>query len=133
MQQHGERATPPDLFSLIGAAVLLIAALMGSFWASDHYHIPLVAVLLVWASILFCTTVGWDYRKGFKSARFALFFCLWLAANGWIFYLTAAYASWLLYVWLLPVQLGIGYILAFRLFGIRPEPKGSKNLNSNLP
>jgi peptidoglycan/LPS O-acetylase OafA/YrhL len=113
-----------DRLLLIGAAIVFIAVWVGAFSAADHYHVSSLAVFMAFGCILFVATVGWDYRKGFKSPAFTVFFAVWLAVNLTLFYFAAAYLSWLYWAALVPAILGAGYVFAARVLNIRPEPKG---------
>ena len=124
MQQGTSKRSLSDRFLLIGAAVSLVTVGVGSFAVADHYRIRATAVILAWGCIGFIATAGWDYRKGFKSVTFTMFFIVWMGANSALFYLAAVYLSWLYWAALVPTTLWAGYMFAARVLNIRPEPEG---------
>lgn len=112
-----------DVLLLIVTAISFIAVSVGAFLAADHYHISPLGVLVALGCLGFVATVGWDYRKGFRSPAFTVFFLAWMGVNSALFYLAAAYVSWLYWVPLVPFILGAGAIFAARVLGILPEHK----------
>jgi hypothetical protein len=115
--------TIPHGVSLVGAALILSAVGVASFVAAEHYHFSETGLLLAWISLGFMVSVGWDYRKGFRSLSFTIFFVVWLLLNFALFALTAVFLSWLYWVALLPLQLWAGCLFAARVLGVRPESK----------
>lgn len=109
-----------DLFAILGAALLLIVVAVGAYFLADKYRIDSVWVYLGEISVGFFATVGWDYRKEFRSIRFVIFFCFWLFAHLCIFVFVVAYLGWLYWLLALTVELFLFYGTAFWLFGLLP-------------
>jgi hypothetical protein len=72
-----------------------VVAGVGSFVAADVYHLNTIWILVAWLSVGFFATVGWDYRREFKSAPFGLFFFVWMVIHSLIVLIVFMYLSWL--------------------------------------
>ena len=109
-----------DILALLGASLLVVMLGVGSFFAADAHHISSIWILLVWLSVGFFVTVGWDYRHEFKSLPFIFFFLAWVVVHSLIAVLVLGYLSWLYYVLALFLELFGFYASASVLFGLRP-------------
>ena len=109
-----------DIFALIGCSLLVVALGIGSFFAADAYHISPIWALLGWLSVGFFATVGWDYRKEFRSLAFSSFFIAWLVLHSLILVFVLGYFAWYWYIAALFLELFAFYASASLLFGLRP-------------
>jgi hypothetical protein len=109
-----------DILALIGFSLLIVALGIGSFFAADAYHISSIWVLLAWLSVGFFATVGWDYRREFRSIPFVFFFLAWLILHLLILVLVLGYLAWYWYIAALFLELVAFYASASLLFGLQP-------------
>jgi hypothetical protein len=112
-----------DVLLVLGAALLVILIACGAYVLAGRYHVNSSWVYLGEISLGFFVTVGWDYRKEFRSVRFVIFFGGWLFAHLTIFVFVVAYLGWLYWLLALSVELFLFYGTAFWLFGLRPPPR----------
>jgi FtsH-binding integral membrane protein len=110
-----------DYLALLGSALLLIALGTGSFLLADKYHIYVLWIFLGWMSLLFFVVVGSSFRRQFKSASFVLFFLVWMLTHLLIYTIFLIYSSWFYWLLILPIELWIGYTVAYARFGLPPD------------
>lgn len=109
-----------DIFALIACSLLVVALGIGSFFAADACHVNPTWVLLAWLSVGFFATVGWDYRREFRSPIFVSFFIAWLVLHSLILVLVLGYFAWYWYIAAVFLELFAFYASASLLFGLKP-------------
>ena len=118
-----------DLLALLGVAILVTLVGGGAYLLSEKLEINPVWVYLAGVSIAFYATLGWDYRKEFRSVRFGAFFCSWLAIHLTVFIFVVTQLGWLYWVVALFVEIFFFYATANWFFGLKPPLSGRRAEN----
>ena len=119
-----------DTLALVACSMLVVVLAVGSFFAADAYHIGVIWIAAFWLSIGFFATVGWDYRREFRSARFVFFFMAWLVPHLLIAIFVLTYLGWFWYAAAVVVELFLFYLSLSLVFGLKP-PRRRRRVGHN--
>ena len=131
---HGEEryrrmAEFKDLLGLLGVAFVVITIGCGAYVLAEKLGISSVWVYLAGVSIAFYATLGWDYRREFRSVRFVAFFCSWLAIHLTVFIFVVNRLGWLYWVVALFFEIFFFYATAGWFFGLKPPLRSRRAAN----
>lgn len=112
-----------DILLLVGTAVCLVAAGLGSFILSNKWHIPDLWMYGTWLGIGFIGVFGWSLRSRFRHPLFPFFLLAWTAVHIIVVFAVLKFLSFLLVFPFMALELWLGYFLAFCFFGTPPEYK----------
>jgi len=107
-----------DKAVLIAAALFTAALGFASFALADKYHIRREWVFAFWLSVSFVAVIGKSLRRRFRQPMFIVFFAGWLCAHALIMLVAMSVLTLPFWIPVIFVELGVGYALAFRLFGL---------------
>jgi len=118
MQRQGSRVV--DTLYLIGAALLVCVLGLGAFLLADIYHINPLWTFFGLVSVGVLAGAREDYRKEFRSPRFAASVIGWLVINVVVIIVFVSRFGWL---WLIPALLleqALFYMTAYWFFDVPP-------------
>jgi hypothetical protein len=106
-----------DRFLLIGVALIICAAGVGSVVLGEIHHINPAWLLFAWYSVSLLPLIGKEFRGYFKRPSFVGFFTVWMGVHGATFVAMIAWVPLVLWPVVLVLELGIGFTVAHCLFG----------------
>jgi len=106
-----------DKVKLIGLAFGITILLLGSFWLADIYRVDFIRIFATWMALAFLVTVGWDLRSKIRNPGFVPFFLAWLGVHTALVAVVIGSSPWYYWLPLFTLELWVGYLLAFWLFG----------------
>jgi hypothetical protein len=109
----------PDLFYLVGIALLVCALGIGAFAVADIRHINPLWVFLLLVSLGFLAFAFEAYRNEFRSPRFVFFVVVWLAVNLAVLVFVGSF-GWVYLAPALLLEQFLFYMTAYWLFGLLP-------------
>jgi hypothetical protein len=115
-----------DRFLLVGAALFICAAGVGSgIWGEIHHTNP-AWLFFAWYSISLLPLVGKEFRDYFKQPSFVGFFIAWMCVHGATFVAMIAWVPLILWPVVLVLEMGVGFTVAHWLFGFPLHQKQQK-------
>jgi hypothetical protein len=108
---------------LFGSALALCVILFASFWFAQEHKLNLAWSFFGWSSILFIAAVGRGFRGQYRNPLFLAFFAIWTVVHGAF---SVLLIGWVPMVYWLPafgLELFLGYLVAYRLFGLPRDAK----------
>src|SRR5260370_24440563 len=115
-----------DRLLLVGAALLVCAAGVGSGILGEIYHISPAWFFFALNSIFLLPMIGKEFRGNFKQPAFVAFFMVWMCFHGATVVAMIAWASVVLWPLILLMELAAGFIAAHWLFGFPLHQKQQK-------
>lgn len=109
-----------NLCYLVGSALLICIVGVGASVITEVRHLSLMWVFLSGISIVFVAFAREEYRKEFRSGRFVLFVCCWLAVNVFVVVVVLGSFGWLCLIVALFLEQIAFYMTAYWLFGLLP-------------
>jgi hypothetical protein len=113
-----------DRVLLVGIALFLCMAGVGSAILGEIYHINSAWIFFAWNSIFLIPIVGRDFRSHRKRPAFIAFFGAWMVLHGAFMVLLTARVPILYWAPFIVSELFVGYFVAYLLFGVLPESQG---------
>src|SRR5579859_5861179 len=108
--------------TLLVCAALLACVIGGAaFWLADKYHMNPAWVFLAWNSIFLIPIVGRDFRSHWKTRPFIAFFGVWMVLHGVVMVILTALIPILYWAPFIALELFVGYLFAYLLFGVPPD------------
>ena len=107
-----------DRFVLIASALLVCVVGVGAFWIADDYQADTRWVFFGLNAIGFIVVVGRKFPNQWKTPSFILFFIVWLVGHGIVATQVAASLPILYWLPVFGVELFIGFVAAYLLFGV---------------
>jgi len=110
-----------DRVLLVGAALLVCAIGVGSFWIADEYHVNPAWVFVAGNSILLVPIFVRDFRTQLKKPSFVAYLVAWAVIHGLFVATLMRWFSIAAMIPFLAIELTSGYFVADYFFDIRPE------------
>jgi len=112
-----------DKVLLVGAAVFVCVVQVAAFWIADVYHVNPVWVFFLLNSMYIVYLAVKDFRIHLKKPAFVAFLIIWGMIHGLVVVVLMRWTP--ITVWFLGIslELGIGFVLADRVFDIRRAAK----------
>ena len=110
-----------DKLLLICAALLVCVLGGAAFWASEAYHFNPAWVFFAWNSVFLIPIAGWGLRNQWKNGRFISYFGAWMALHGFVVLLLMGFVPMLYWLPTIFVEMFVGYLIAYTLFGLPPK------------
>jgi len=120
-EEKKKRTKTLDFLLLVGASLLVAAALTAAFWIADERHISPAWLFGAGAALIFFLVVGWGYRRKFRDPAFVSFFLVWTLVHVLVFLSVLAYLGFLWYLPIMVLELWVGYMIAISRFGPPPD------------
>jgi len=114
-----KRGRLADRLLLLLAGIVVAGGGTVAFWIADAHHVTAGLFALVIA--LSFLPVARPYRRKFGSPDFILFFVAWLMVHTLLSLLVLGYFGLLYYLPFVVLELWVGYVVAFWLFGPPPD------------
>jgi hypothetical protein len=105
---------------LIGSAVLVCVIGGAAFWLADDYHMNPLWVFLAMNSVGFIWVIGRRLRSHWKKPLFIVFLVAWVAIHTAVVVVLMAWVPLLYWLPLIAVELFVGFLAAYWLFGVPP-------------
>jgi len=115
-----------DRTLLLGAALLVGAAGVGSGILGEIYHTNPACFFFAWNSIFLLPLVGKAFRGYFRKPSFLAFFIAWTCVHGATVVAMIAWGPLVLWPLILLLELATGFLAAHSLFGFpwrQEQPK----------
>jgi hypothetical protein len=109
---------------LMVAVALIVCGFGGAaFWLAEDYHVNPAWVFFLLNSLVMVPIFIKDFRGHLRKPAFCAFLVGWAVVHGLVVVTLMRWTP--LGVWILgmAVELGLGFLLAERIFGIRRAPK----------
>jgi hypothetical protein len=94
-----------------------------ALWIADAYHINAMWVFLFWNSLFIVHLAFKDFRTHLRKPAFVAFLIAWGVVHGVVVVAMMRRIPVALWIFVISLELLIGYLLADRIFGIRRNRK----------
>ncbi len=115
-----------DRLLLVGAALLVCAAGVGSGILGEIYHISPAWFFFAWNSIFLLPLVGTEFRGYFRRSSFVVLFVAWMFAHGATVVSMIRWTPVVVWPLILLLELAAGFITAHWLFRFPLHQKQQK-------
>jgi hypothetical protein len=118
---RGKASVVVDKLKMLAVAVVLIMGLLSVFFLADKYHVNPAWVFMATASLSFLPTIGWDYRRHFKSPLFIVYLGLWSLVHGLVFVVFMKRYGWAGWLPAMFIELFVFYFTTSLVFRLDPD------------
>ncbi len=94
---------------------------VSAFWLADDYHVNPIWLFFAFNSIGFILVVVRKFHTHPKTFLFVGYFVLWLVVHGIVVVVLMGWVPFLYWLPIIGLELFVGYLAAYRLFGLPPE------------
>jgi hypothetical protein len=110
-----------DRLLLVASAIIVCIIGVGAFWIAGDSHTGPLLVFFGLNTIGFTGVVARKFPNRWKTPSFILFFLAWLLLHGIVATMLAASVPILYWLPIFGVELFIGFLAAYLLFGVPGE------------
>jgi hypothetical protein len=112
-----------DKIVLVGSAIVVCVLGVSLFLFAINFRVNTIWVFFALNSIGFIAVVGRKFRYSSKTLPFICFFALWLVVHALVMIALTAWLPLQLWLPMIGLELFVGYLVAYQVFGLPPEEK----------